>query len=991
MTLTPRAFGLTRALTLAITPVLCLILSTPAMAQTPNLPSERIEHAAAPGDWTPYHFRGIRFAVPPGWSEMGRSDEHLVLFGGDTATRKGPGFGLMFNDDPEEIFEPGKFTETGQIVFANGQLFRRISASETPEPGMTINGDILISALPFLGDDYLIILQSGYGEPLDQHRAAFDAILASLELPAPGEALREPVLNGAFRAPMPQAWETGSYADDEVLIYSQTGLPGEVRLYRHPADTAKGWLDAWYIPAEVQPLPVTMLGVPALLYEWRHDAGRLADQTDQQAITRVYVFETCLPGPETASISVSGLPAFHEAAAVQRLLDSIELGEQENAQPCGAANLPQGAQIGAPEKGRRPDSNFTLYVDPQEPDGWTAQTYTGHRFALPTGWTGGDNGQGAQVFLSSTGQYQIALSHMDQPPAPRGTRAEVRFADGTRFLRFKEVEGETLVSAAPLDANGHLVISVTGGRLDNSTFTGILGTLRFATQQGAEAVTATALDGLLTYRVPKGWYALVDADSVTLMAEDGRGTLSVAKGAGVLPPYGLAALVPPGRLPSYAHAYTKDWTQFGWPGTAGEFMDDDQPDNGWYFLNVLRDCLPDQTPVAISWGGISRFLEGEALKELNRGLTFDWPAGMEACQLENAGIGQEPAAPVVEAQPVAPAPEPAPQVTAVPEPAPQVATPPVEKPTKPKETTAPLVPPPPPMPVEEARPDPDSFTPGEGGYALYQNGRYGTFISYPTSYFKAQPAPDSGDGRTFVSADGAARFIVFAQYNALNLTQAKMMQEDIATGGYDKVTYKKKGPGWYVLSGRIKADIFYRKVILDPSGLVQVFEITYPAKLKQDFDAVVTYMVQSFGPGTSIDSEPVVKKKPTTLPAVKVDKLKTPARNTPVRKALMDTARVPIEAEIGRKVIFVVDVLRTDGTWAYLQAVPHNPDGSPINWAKTRFAKEMRQGVMSDVAMVLMRQIDGKWKVVDHVFGPTDVYWYGWVERFKLSERLFTP
>ena len=46
---------------------------------------------------------------------------------------------------------------------------------------------------------------------------------------------------------------------------------------------------------------------------------------------------------------------------------------------------------------------------------------------------------------------------------------------------------------------------------------------------------------------------------------------------------------------------------------------------------------------------------------------------------------------------------------------------------------------------------------------------------------------------------------------------------------------------------------------------------------------------------------------------------------------------------------------------------------------------------MSDVAMVLMRRIDDRWEVVDHIFGPTDVYWFTWVDQFNLPEALFTP
>lgn len=117
----------------------------------------------------------------------------------------------------------------------------------------------------------------------------------------------------------------------------------------------------------------------------------------------------------------------------------------------------------------------------------------------------------------------------------------------------------------------------------------------------------------------------------------------------------------------------------------------------------------------------------------------------------------------------------------------------------------------------------------------------------------------------------------------------------------------------------------------------------------------------------------------------------TPARGTDLRKALMATARGPIEAEIDRQIVFVASVLRTDGSWAYLQAVPHNPDGSRIDWARTPFAAEMKNGAMSDTAMVLMQNIDGQWSVRDHVFGPTDVYWLNWANAYELDEALFTP
>lgn len=117
--------------------------------------------------------------------------------------------------------------------------------------------------------------------------------------------------------------------------------------------------------------------------------------------------------------------------------------------------------------------------------------------------------------------------------------------------------------------------------------------------------------------------------------------------------------------------------------------------------------------------------------------------------------------------------------------------------------------------------------------------------------------------------------------------------------------------------------------------------------------------------------------------------LRTPARDTSDRAVLMDTARGPIQSLIGLPVIFVVSVLNTDGTWAYLQATPVHPDGSSINWNRTPFGRDIANGSMSDVAMVLMRRENGAWRAVEFAFGPTDVAWYDWLAPYGLPERLF--
>ncbi|MCX7299692.1 MAG: hypothetical protein NTX73_04810 [Rhodobacterales bacterium] len=120
-----------------------------------------------------------------------------------------------------------------------------------------------------------------------------------------------------------------------------------------------------------------------------------------------------------------------------------------------------------------------------------------------------------------------------------------------------------------------------------------------------------------------------------------------------------------------------------------------------------------------------------------------------------------------------------------------------------------------------------------------------------------------------------------------------------------------------------------------------------------------------------------------------VGALYTPSVGSAERSAIMDAARVPIGKVIVQPVVFLVSVLNSDGHWAYLGGTPQNRDGSPIDWLRTPLAEEWKQGVMSDEAMVLLRNDGAGWQVVDYVMGPTDVFWIGWMQDYGLPERLF--
>lgn len=116
----------------------------------------------------------------------------------------------------------------------------------------------------------------------------------------------------------------------------------------------------------------------------------------------------------------------------------------------------------------------------------------------------------------------------------------------------------------------------------------------------------------------------------------------------------------------------------------------------------------------------------------------------------------------------------------------------------------------------------------------------------------------------------------------------------------------------------------------------------------------------------------------------------TPKKGSSERKGIMNAARIPMSREIGQKVIFVVSIVRSDGQWAYLQAVPHHPSGSKLDWMQTPFAQDWKGDMMSDIVMVLLQKSSGGWQAVDYVIGPTDVHWYSWLDQYGLPEALFS-
>lgn len=332
-------------------------------------------------------------------------------------------------------------------------------------------------------------------------------------------------------------------------------------------------------------------------------------------------------------------------------------------------------------------------------------------------------------------------------------------------------------------------------------------------------------------------------------------------------------------------------------------------------------------------------------------------------------------------------------------------------------------------------------------WQYYNNPRFGTSIEYPASIFAAMLAPENGDGRKFKSQDGLSEFLIFGSHNALEQTVKEMFADQLMSDTFEAILEKSLQNNGYFLKARSNGKIIAQRVILDASGVFHTFQLSYPETETAQYDLILTRMIDSFSPvinsqaapkseqvpnqavelafwqsisksndpadfeaylaqwpegafavlakntlrrlrkPAAVEPSPVPMKKSQSAPR---KEYYTPAKKTHERNAIMNAARTPVSRALRQKIIFAVSVLRSDGHWAYLQAVPHRPNGKKLNWSRTPYANDWKNDVMSDVVMVLLRKDGRRWKAIDHVIGPTDVHWVGWLDQYGLPKALFS-
>ncbi len=108
------------------------------------------------------------------------------------------------------------------------------------------------------------------------------------------------------------------------------------------------------------------------------------------------------------------------------------------------------------------------------------------------------------------------------------------------------------------------------------------------------------------------------------------------------------------------------------------------------------------------------------------------------------------------------------------------------------------------------------------------------------------------------------------------------------------------------------------------------------------------------------------------------------------RTGVLDALSAAIAEDLGQQVDFRVDLLKADGDWAWVVALPQALGGSPVDFSKTRYAAQAQAGALDGggVTYALLERKDGAWTVRDFAVGPTDVAYLDWPQKYGAPASL---
>ena len=137
-------------------------------------------------------------------------------------------------------------------------------------------------------------------------------------------------------------------------------------------------------------------------------------------------------------------------------------------------------------------------------------------------------------------------------------------------------------------------------------------------------------------------------------------------------------------------------------------------------------------------------------------------------------------------------------------------------------------------------------TTGSAQWKSYTNNRFGFRLTYPPSLIEGRD-PDNGAGKYFASPNGEFEVLVQGHFVKEGQSLDSYYADNLA-GRKGTVTYSRKGPSWYVISGtNEKGFEYYEKFFVKGGNWAELYMV-YPHSKANVYDPWVEAIEGSFVP-----------------------------------------------------------------------------------------------------------------------------------------------
>ena len=114
-----------------------------------------------------------------------------------------------------------------------------------------------------------------------------------------------------------------------------------------------------------------------------------------------------------------------------------------------------------------------------------------------------------------------------------------------------------------------------------------------------------------------------------------------------------------------------------------------------------------------------------------------------------------------------------------------------------------------------------------------------------------------------------------------------------------------------------------------------------------------------------------------------------PTKGSTERTELLDSLRPSVENELKQKIVFVINTISVQGSWAFIDGRLQTTDGKVPSWKGTKYADAAKYGAQSDGISALLKRSGSSWRIIAKGIGCTDVCYADWWSRFKAPKAIF--